>query len=68
MEDDGKSDLFQRERVRQEFEREDRAAARVFMVIVLGCIATILLGLSITLPWLGIPITILFAMFWWLGR
>jgi fatty acid desaturase len=49
------------------FERDARRMARFLVWIIFACVATILIGLSMTVPWLGIPLTILAVIAYFLA-
>ena len=49
------------------FDRDARRMAHVLFWIIFACVATILIGLSVTVPWLGIPLTILAVIAYWLA-
>ncbi len=51
-----------------EYERSARRFAKFIVLIVVACVATIFIGLSITLPWLGIPLSILAVIGYFLMR
>ena len=47
-------------------DRDIRPIAGLLAYVVIGCILTILIGLIETIPWLGIPLTILALIAYWL--
>lgn len=49
------------------FDRDTRRMAHVFVWIIFACVATILIGMSVTIPWLGIPLTILAVIAYFLA-
>lgn len=54
-------------RARRQMQKDDRRLERIFAGIVIGCVGTILIGLLVTVPWLGVPVTILAVLFFGLG-
>ena len=45
-----------------DFDRDARLILTVFFYIVVVCVGVILIGLCVTVPWLGIPLTIIVVM------
>ena len=45
-----------REEFRREMEKDFIWPTRILFGIVIACVGTILIGLSVTVPWLGIPL------------
>lgn len=60
-------DWNERQRRRHQMDKDDRFLARILFGIVIACVGTILIGLSVTVPWLGIPVTILTLLWFWLA-
>ena len=49
---------------RHEMDKHAIWPARILFGIMLACVATMLIGLSLVVPWLGLPLTILAVIGW----
>ena len=50
------------------FDRDAHTLAKLIYFVLVACVLTILGGLSLTVPWLGIPLTVIVLIGWRLAN